>query len=55
MRNLTLALGLSLSAFGDSLAVFLIAISYMIQAPLGAIYQQFLTWQSHACDCPDCC
>ncbi len=42
MRNLTLALGLSLATFGDSLAVFLIAISYMIQVPLAAFYQQFL-------------
>lgn len=42
MRNLTLALGLSLATFGDSLAVFLIAISYIIQVPLAAFYQQYL-------------
>lgn len=40
MRNLTIALGLSLSAFGQSLAVFLIAIGYIIQVPFAAFYMQ---------------
>lgn len=40
MRNLTIALGLSLSAFGESLAVFLIAIGYIIQVPFAALYMQ---------------
>jgi ACR3 family arsenite efflux pump ArsB len=40
MRNLTIALGLSLSAFGESLAVFLIAIGYIVQVPMAAIYMQ---------------
>ena len=40
MRNLTIALGISLSAFGGGLAVFLIAISYVIQVPMAAFYMQ---------------
>lgn len=42
MRNLTIALGLSLSAFGGSLAVFLIAIGYVIQVPMAAFYMQLV-------------
>lgn len=40
MRNLTISLGLSLSAFGGGLSVFLIAISYIIQVPLAAFYMK---------------
>lgn len=40
MRNLTIALGLSLSSFGESLAVFLIAIGYIVQLPIAAIYMR---------------
>jgi arsenite transporter len=40
MRNLTIALGLSLSSFGESLAVFLIAIGYIVQLPIAAFYMK---------------
>jgi arsenite transporter len=40
MRNLTIALGLSLSSFGESLAVFLIAIGYVVQLPIAAFYMK---------------
>ncbi|WP_242945530.1 arsenic resistance protein [Caloranaerobacter azorensis] len=46
MRNLTVALGLSLAAFGGSLAVFLIAIGYIIQVPLAAFYMQLVKKQA---------
>lgn len=46
MRNLTIALGLSLAAFGGSLAVFLIAIGYIIQVPLAAFYMQLVKKQA---------
>lgn len=42
MRNLTIALGLSLSSFGESLAVFLIAIGYIVQLPIAAFYMKFV-------------
>ncbi|EOD00314.1 arsenic resistance protein [Caldisalinibacter kiritimatiensis] len=42
MRNLTISLGLSLSAFGGGLSVFLIAIGYIIQVPLAAFYMRML-------------
>lgn len=38
LRNLTLALGIGLSAFGDTLAVFLIAIAYVVQLPFATSY-----------------
>jgi len=47
MRNLTIALGLSLSAFGGSLAVLLIAIGYVIQVPMAAFYMQSITKQNN--------
>lgn len=43
MRNLTIALGLSLSSFGESLAVFLIAIGYIVQLPIAAFYMKFIS------------
>ncbi|WIF95739.1 arsenic resistance protein [Caminicella sporogenes] len=43
MRNLTIALGLSLSSFGGSLAVFLIAIGYVVQLPVAAFYMKLVT------------
>jgi len=43
MRNLTIALGLSLSTFGGSLTVFLIAIGYAIQVPMAALYMRVVT------------
>ncbi len=42
MRNLTIALGISLSSFGESLAVFLIAIGYVVQLPVAAFYMRFI-------------
>jgi len=42
LRNLTIALGISLSAFGESLAVLLIAIAYVIQLPVAASYMKFI-------------
>jgi len=42
MRNLTIALGLTLSAFGESLAVFLIAIGYTVQLPIAAFYMRLV-------------
>ena len=42
MRNLTIALGLSLSSFGESLAVFLIAIGYIVQLPIAAFYMKII-------------
>ncbi|MDK2836695.1 MAG: arsenite transporter [Thermosediminibacterales bacterium] len=42
MRNLTIALGLSLSSFGESLAVFLIAIGYVVQLPIAAFYMKLV-------------
>lgn len=40
LRNLTIALGISLSGFGESLAVLLIAIAYIVQLPFAALYMQ---------------
>ncbi len=40
LRNLTIALGLSLSSFGESLAVFIIAIGYVVQLPFAAYYMK---------------
>lgn len=42
MRNLTIALGLPLSSFGESLAVFLIAIGYVVQLPIAAFYMKLV-------------
>ncbi len=41
MRNLTVALGLTLNTFGG-LAVFLIALAYIIQVPIGAFYMHII-------------
>ena len=40
LRNLTIALGISLTSFGESLAVFLVAIGYIIQLPVAALYMK---------------
>lgn len=42
MRNLTIALGLSINSFGESLAVFLIAIGYIAQLPIAALYMKLV-------------
>lgn len=42
LRNLTIALGISLSSFGDSLAVFIVAIAYVIQLPFASSYLKYL-------------
>lgn len=42
MRNLTIALGILMVAFGESLAVFLLALAYMVQVPLAAAYMKFI-------------
>lgn len=51
MRNLTIALGLTLGAFkdipGSEMAVFLIALAYMIQVPAAAFYMKFLRMRDH--------
>lgn len=40
LRNLTIALGMSLAVFGESLAVLLIAIAYVVQLPVAVIYMR---------------
>ncbi len=40
LRNLTIALGISLASFGESMAVLLIALSYVIQLPIASIYMK---------------
>lgn len=40
LRNLTIALGISLSYFGESMAVFLIALAYVIQLPFASMYMK---------------
>lgn len=42
LRNLTIALGLTLSTFSGSLAVFLIAIAYIVQLPIASIYMKLV-------------
>lgn len=42
LRNLTIALGISLSSFGQSLAVLLIALAYIIQLPIASFYMKRL-------------
>ena len=42
MRNLTIALGILMVAFGESLAVFLLALAYMVQVPLAAGYMKLI-------------
>lgn len=42
MRNLTVSLGILMVAFGESLAVFLLAIAYMVQVPLAAGYMKLI-------------
>lgn len=42
LRNLTIALGLAISSFSESLAVFLIAIAYIVQLPVASLYMKFV-------------
>jgi ACR3 family arsenite efflux pump ArsB len=42
LRNLTIALGISLTTFGESLAVFLIAIAYVVQLPIASGYMKWV-------------
>ncbi len=42
LRNLTIALGISLSSFGESMAVLLIALAYIIQLPIASLYMKFI-------------
>lgn len=42
MRNLTIALGILMSVSGESMAVFLLALAYMVQVPVGAVYMRGL-------------
>ncbi len=46
LRNLTIALGISLSSFGESLAVLLIALSYIVQLPIASLYMKFTQKQA---------
>lgn len=41
LRNLTIALGMSLSVFGESLAILLIAIAYVVQLPAALMYMKY--------------
>ncbi len=41
LRNLTIALGISLASFGESMAVLLIALAYIIQLPIASLYMKF--------------
>ncbi len=47
LRNLTIALGISLSSFGESLAVLLIALSYIVQLPIASLYMKFTQKQAN--------
>ena len=40
LRNLTIALGISVASFGESMAVFLIAIAYVVQLPVALTYMK---------------
>lgn len=40
MRNWTIVLGLSINSFRESLAVFIIAIGYIVQLPIAALYMR---------------
>jgi len=46
LRNLTIALGLTLSSFSGSLAVFLIAIAYVVQLPIASVYMKLVNKKS---------
>jgi ACR3 family arsenite efflux pump ArsB len=52
LRNLTVSLGISLSSFGDSLAVFIVAIAYIVQLPFATAYLNYLTKECERS--PDC-
>jgi ACR3 family arsenite efflux pump ArsB len=45
LRNLTIALGMSMSVFGESLAVLLIAIAYVVQLPMAVVYMRHINRQ----------
>lgn len=40
LRNLTIALGISLASFGESMAVLLIALAYVVQLPIASLYMK---------------
>ncbi len=42
LRNLTIALGISLASFGQSMAVLLIALAYIIQLPIASLYMNYI-------------
>lgn len=48
LRNLTISLGISLNLFGDSLAVFIIAIAYVVQLPFATMYLRYLNLECDA-------
>jgi ACR3 family arsenite efflux pump ArsB len=41
LRNLTIALGIAMGAFGNSLGIVIITIAYIIQIPIGTIYMKY--------------
>ena len=43
MRNLTIALGIAMGIEGGDLAVFLMALAYMIQLPFATLYHNYST------------
>jgi len=42
LRNLTIALGISLASFGESMAVLLIALAYVVQLPIASFYMKWV-------------
>ncbi|WP_366923932.1 bile acid:sodium symporter [Metallumcola ferriviriculae] len=45
MRNLTIAMALTISSLEAGLAVFLIAVGYLLQVPFAALYMRYLNWR----------
>ena len=50
MRNLTIAMALTISSLEGGLAVFLIAVGYLLQVPSAALYMRYLNWRSKKTD-----
>ncbi|MBZ4686634.1 MAG: hypothetical protein PWQ96_1535 [Clostridia bacterium] len=46
MRNLTIAMALTISSLEGGLAVFLIAVGYLLQVPFAAMYMKYLNRKS---------
>lgn len=46
MRNLTIAMALTISSLEGGLAVFLIAVGYLLQVPFAALYMRYLNWKN---------